>query len=117
MSSATKGYWLNQAFNDLRLPESREAFKASIDDYLDRYPLTEKEKQLVRNGDWGGCIQAGASVYTLTKLGATTDVSLLTMGAQMRGESMEEFRVFLTEQNERLARFELLPGSGGGQRG
>ncbi len=117
MSSATKGYWLNQAFNDLRLPESREAFRASLDDYLARYPLTEKEKQLVRNGDWGGCIEAGASVYTLTKLGATTDVSLLTMGAQMRGQSMEQFRAFLAQQNERLAQFELLPGSGSGERG
>jgi protocatechuate 4,5-dioxygenase alpha subunit len=104
-----KGLWLNQALNDLRHPECRAAFLADRDAYLDRYPLTDAQKQLIRDGDYGGIIAAGASVYTLTKLGATTDVSLLEMGAQMRGQSLDEFTAFLREQNQQAAPFALLP--------
>lgn len=104
-----KGYWLNRAFNDLREPAAREAYRADRDAYLDRYPLTDDEKQLVRDQDWGGVIDAGASVYTLTKLGATTEVSLLHMGAQMRGQAFPDFLEFVNAQNARNAEFALLP--------
>lgn len=109
------GFWLNRALNDLRHPECRAAFLADRDSYLARYPLTDEQKQLIRDGDWGGVIDAGASVYTLTKLGATIDVSLLQMGAQMRGQSVDELFAFLREQNQRAAAFALLPdGSAAG---
>lgn len=111
-----KGFWLNQAFNDLRHAGNREAFLADREEYLDRYLLTEAEKQLIRDGDWAGVVDAGASVYTLTKLGATIDVSLLEMGAQMRGQSLAEFMNFLREQNRSATPFALLPGVTGGDR-
>jgi protocatechuate 4,5-dioxygenase alpha chain len=104
-----KGYWLNQAFNDLRHPEAREAFTADLNSYLDRYPLSQQEKDLVLHGDWGGCIGAGASVYTLTKVGATTGISLLAMGAAMRGMTPPEFSAFLKEQNEAAAPYAVFP--------
>ena len=113
-----RGFWLNQAFNDLRRAKCREAFLADREAYLDRYPLTDLQKQLIRDGDWAGVIEEGASVYTLTKLGATIDVSLLQMGAQMRGQSLGEFLDFLRDQNKRSAAFALLPDvTGGGPRG
>lgn len=102
-----RGYWLNRAFNELRRPEARERWHADLDAYLEEFPLTEAERQLVRDGDWPGCLDAGASVYTLTKVGATTGISLLQMGAQMRGQTMEEFTAFLAEQNERMSEFEI----------
>lgn len=108
-----RGYWLNQAFNDLNQPECRAALHADLDGYLARYPLTDEERRLVAAGDWQGCIDAGASVYTLTKLGAATGVSLLAMGAQMRGQTVEEFFAFLAEQNETGAPFQLVPAVGG----
>lgn len=113
-----KGYWLNQTFNDLRLPDNRSAFVADRQAYLSRYPLTDAERQLVLDGDWPGAIEAGASVYTLTKVGATLGVSLLQMGAQMRGMSFEAFQEFLRDQNRRASEFALLPdrtdgGNGG----
>lgn len=104
-----KGYWLNQAFNDLRHPDSRKAFTSDLSSYLDRYPLSEQEKELVLTGDWAGCIAAGASVYTLTKVGATTGISLLAMGAAMRGMSPVQFSTFLKEQNEAAAPYALYP--------
>ena len=104
-----KGYWLNQAFNDLNKPECREALQADAEAYWARYPLSDRERQLVRDGDWQGCLEAGASVYTLTKLGAAAGISLLAMGAQMRGQTMAELTDFLTAQNEAGAAYQLLP--------
>lgn len=105
------GYWLNMAFNDLRDPVNRDAYRADPEAYLERYPLHDAEKQLVRDQDWAGTVAAGASVYTMTKLGATIDVSLLHMGAQMRGQSFEEFLAFVNQQNREVAQFALLPGA------
>lgn len=105
------GYWLNRAFNDLNTPECREALRADLAAYLARYPLSAEERRLVIDGDWQGCIEAGASVYTLTKLGAATGVSLLAMGAQMRGQSVDEFFAFLAEQNEAGTAYQLVPSA------
>lgn len=95
-----KGYWLNRAFNALARPEARERWKADRSAYLDDFPLTPSERKLVLDGDWPGCLDAGASIYTLTKVGAATGESLLKMGASMRGETMEGFRAFLDTQNK-----------------
>jgi hypothetical protein len=103
------GYWLNRAFHDLRFPSNRAAMQENLVEYLKRYPLSDDEIQLVVRGDWAGAVDAGASIYTLTKLGATLNVSLNAMGAQMRGESIEEFDAFLDEQNKRCASFAVTP--------
>lgn len=110
-------YELNRMMYDLRRPENREALKADLESYLARYGITEPEKQLVRDGDWQGLVEAGVSVYVLTKIGAALDVSLLQMGAQMRGESLPDFLDFIRRQNERVAAFALLTGSGAGSGG
>lgn len=110
-------YALNLMLYDLRRPENRDAIKADLPGYLDRYDLTPQEKQLVVDGDWQGCVEAGASVYVLTKLGAALDISLLHMGAQMRGQTHPEFLEFVKQQNARVAEHALMPGTGGGERG
>lgn len=104
-----RGYWLNRAFNDLNVPENREALHADPEAYLRRYPLRDEERELVLSGDWQGCMDAGASVYTLTKWGAATGINLLAMGAQMRGQSFAEFQEFLSEQNALNAVHAVLP--------
>jgi protocatechuate 4,5-dioxygenase alpha chain len=107
--TAVRGYWLNRAFNDLREPAARDAWLADLNGYLARYPLTDEEKRAVTSGDWPGCIALGASVYTLTKVGATIGMSLLEMGAQMRGQTMAEFGEFLKAQNARVTAYHLVP--------
>lgn len=110
-------YALNLMMYDLREPENRQSAQFDLPGYVGRYDLSDAEKRVVLDSDWQGCIDAGASVYVLTKVGATLDVSLLHMGAQMRGQAYSEFLEFVQEQNQRVARFALVPGSGGGDRG
>lgn len=102
-------YELNRLMYDLREPANREAIQADLDAYLNRYAVTEEERDLVRRGDWDGLVEAGVSIYVLTKIGAALDVSLYEMGAQMRGMSTDEFWRFIGEQNKRNASYAILP--------
>ena len=102
-------YELNRLMYDLREPANREAIRADLDAYLGRYTLTGQEQDLVRKGDWSGLVDAGVSIYVLTKIGATLDVSLYEMGAQMRGMSIDDFWRFIGEQNDRNAAYAILP--------
>ncbi len=71
--------------------EERDAFKRDEEAFLSRFSLTEEEKNLVRGRNFKGLIEAGLNIYLMLKLGSATGNSLYRMGAQMRGESYDEF--------------------------
>jgi protocatechuate 4,5-dioxygenase, alpha chain len=72
-------------------PAEREAFKRDEEKFMDRFFLTQPEKDLVRARDFRGLIEAGMNIYAMLKVGSVTGNSLYRMGAQMRGESYEQF--------------------------
>jgi protocatechuate 4,5-dioxygenase alpha chain len=72
-------------------PAEREAFKRDEEAFMQRFSLTEQEKNLVRQRDFRGLIEAGMNIYAMLKLGSATGNSLYRMGAQMRGETYEQF--------------------------
>ena len=86
-----RGYRLNRLCGTLCSPQNRAAFKADEEGYMAKFDLTEDEKNLVRKRDFGALIDAGLNIYFMLKLGSVTGNSLYRMGAQMRGETYEEF--------------------------
>jgi len=72
-------------------PAEREAFKRDEEAFMERFSLNEQEKHLIRRRDFKGLIEAGMNIYAMLKIGSATGNSLYRMGAQMRGESYEEF--------------------------
>lgn len=72
-------------------PAEREAFKRDEEAFMSRFGLTEAEKELIRRRDFAGLIAAGMNIYAMLKIGSATGTSLYRMGAQMRGESYEQF--------------------------
>jgi protocatechuate 4,5-dioxygenase alpha subunit len=88
---ARRGRRLNRMCSALCSPAEREAFKRDEEAFMERFSLSEHEKQLVRSRDFKGLIEAGTNIYALLKIGSATGNSLYRMGAQMRGESYEEF--------------------------
>jgi len=82
---------LNKMCGSLCRPENREAFKRDEEGYMSRFELNESEKNLIRARDFAGLIHAGLNIYWMLKLGSVTGNSLYRMGAQMRGESYEQF--------------------------
>jgi protocatechuate 4,5-dioxygenase alpha chain len=91
LRTSRRGYRLNKMCGSLCDPRNREAFKRDEEGYTARFGLSESEKDLIRKRDFAGMIHAGMNIYFMLKIGSVTGNSLYKMGAQMRGESYEEF--------------------------
>jgi protocatechuate 4,5-dioxygenase, alpha chain len=86
-----RGLRLNRMCSALCSPAEREAFKRDEEAFMSRFSLTEEQKNLIRRRDFEGLIEAGMNIYAMLKVGSATGNSLYRMGAQMRGESYEQF--------------------------
>jgi protocatechuate 4,5-dioxygenase alpha chain len=87
-----KGYWLNQFCVSLMKPENRQRFKADERAYLDRWPMSEDQKQAVIERDLNRCIALGGNIYFLARIGATDGKSFQQMAGSMTGMSEQEYR-------------------------
>ena len=86
-----RGKRLNRMCTALCSPAERDAFKRDEEAFMERFSLNETEKQLIRRRDFKGLIDAGMNIYAMLKIGSATGNSLYRMGAQMRGETYEQF--------------------------
>ena len=86
-----RGYRLNKMCAALCSPAERDAFKRDEEAYMSRFNLTDEEKALIRGRDFKGLIEAGTNIYYLLKIGSVTGNGLYQMGAQMRGETYQQF--------------------------
>jgi protocatechuate 4,5-dioxygenase, alpha chain len=91
LRASRRGYRLNRMCGSLCSPANREAFKRDEESYMTRFSLSEGEKNLIRKRDFAGMIHAGMNIYWMLKVGSVTGNGLYRMGAQMRGESYEQF--------------------------
>jgi protocatechuate 4,5-dioxygenase alpha subunit len=91
LRASRRGYRLNKLCASLCDPRNRVAFQKDEDAYMMRFELTDSEKALIRKRDFQGLIEAGTNIYYLLKIGSVTGTGLYRMGAQMRGESYEQF--------------------------
>lgn len=91
LRASWRGRRLNKLCAALCSPQEREIFKRDEEAYLSRFSLSEDEKNLVRKRDFRGLIEAGTNIYYLLKIGSVTGNGLYRMGAQMRGETYEQF--------------------------
>jgi protocatechuate 4,5-dioxygenase alpha chain len=91
-SESRKGYRLNKFAMSFTRPENRDAFKADEEAYMETWGLSDQEKQFLRDRDFHGLIeQCGGNIYMIMKIGTCTGHGLYHIGAQLRGESFEEF--------------------------
>ncbi len=85
------GYRINKLCNSLIDPANRATYKEDEEAYMEKFGLSPRQKELIRARDFGGLLDAGANIYFLLKLGAVTGNGLYKMGANMRGQTHEEF--------------------------
>jgi len=86
-----QGYHLNMFCMSLMKAENRAAFLANERAYLDRYPMTEEQKQAVLDRDWNRMIRLGGNIYFLAKLFFTDGKSFQYVAAIMTGNSQEQY--------------------------
>lgn len=89
------GYHLNQFCMSLMRPENRAAFKADERAYLDRWPMSEAQKQSVIDRDWNGMLALGGNIYFTSKIAATDGLSFQQIAADMSGVTREEYAAMM----------------------
>ncbi len=85
------GYRLNKLAMSLTSAENRRRFLADETGYMTQMGLGAGDQGLVAKRDWAEMIKRGGNIYVILKIAGTLGISLIQMGAQMRGESLEAF--------------------------
>ncbi len=68
---ASMGYHLNMFAMSLKDAENRRRFTADENAYLDEWPMTEEQKDAVRDRDFNRILALGGNIYFCAKIGAT----------------------------------------------
>ncbi len=94
-NAAQSGYAINAmcySFND---EANRKAFAADEEAYMERFGLSEDQRQAVRDRDVLGMLAAGGNVYYLAKLAGILGLNVQDLGALQTGMSLEDFKANL----------------------
>jgi protocatechuate 4,5-dioxygenase alpha subunit len=90
-----QGYGINMFCMSLMKDENRTAFKANERAYLDKWPMTEEQKQVILKRDWNGMLALGGNIYFTAKLGATDGHSFQHLAALMTGSSQKDYAAMM----------------------
>ena len=92
---ARRGYHLNMFCMSLMKPENRAAFKADQRAYLDKWPMTEEQKQSILKRDWNLMLALGGNIYFTSKIAATDGLSFQQIAAIMTGSTQAEYAAMM----------------------
>ena len=92
VSLAQQGYRLSSFCRSLMSAPNRAAFKADEQRYLHEFGLSEPEIAMVRARDWLAMVRYGVNHFLVFRVAGTLGVGLTGTAAQMRGETLEEFK-------------------------
>jgi protocatechuate 4,5-dioxygenase, alpha chain len=89
---ARKGYHLNQFAMSLMKAENREAWKADERAYLDRWPMSDEQKEAILARDYNRCLDLGGNVYFLSKVFSADGLSFAEAVSTMTDMTFPEYR-------------------------
>lgn len=87
-----QGYHLNMFCISLRIAANRAAMKADPEAYLATFPMSEAQKQAVRERDWNRLLELGGNIYYTSKLAAFDGITFQDLAAMMTGMAREDYR-------------------------
>jgi len=87
-----QGYHLNMFCMSLNKEANRERFKQGEADYVDKFPMTEAQKNAVLNRDWIGMLRLGGNIYYTFKLAIFDGINMQEIGARMEGVPDDQFK-------------------------
>ncbi|MGD2168291.1 MAG: protocatechuate 4,5-dioxygenase subunit alpha [Gammaproteobacteria bacterium] len=85
------GYHLNEFLYSLMSAENREEFRADERAYLQKFAMTDEQREAVLNREWNKLLELGGVSYALAKLAFTDRKSYQFMASQMVGVSEQEY--------------------------
>jgi protocatechuate 4,5-dioxygenase, alpha chain len=86
-----QAYHLHKFCMSLMSEDNRAAFRADERAYLDRYKMSEEQKQAVLARDLTRLIELGGNMYFLVKIASTDGWSAQKAVSSMSGMSAEEY--------------------------
>ena len=89
------GYHLNMFCMSLMKVENRAAFKADERAYLERFPMTDAQRESVLARDYNRMIGLGGNIYFLAKIGATDGFSFQNLAAKMTGMAEDRYKAMM----------------------
>jgi protocatechuate 4,5-dioxygenase alpha chain len=95
---AMKGYNLNKMCYSFNQAVNRDAFKDDPEAYMEKYQLTEAQKNAIRSSNILAMIEEGGNIYYLAKLAGIFELSVQDVGGLQTGRTTEEFKEFLLSQ-------------------
>ena len=92
-----EAYHLHKFCMSLMKAENREEFKADERAYLDKFRMTEEQKQAVLDRDLSRLIELGGNMYFLVKIASTDGWSAQKAVSSMSGMSADEYAQMMLE--------------------
>ena len=89
------GYHLNMFCMSLMKADNREAFKADERAYLQKYAMTDAQRDAVLARDYNRMIALGRNIYFLAKIGATDGFSFQNLASKMTGVPEDEYKAMM----------------------
>jgi protocatechuate 4,5-dioxygenase, alpha chain len=86
-----QGYGVNMFCMSLMKEENRKAFKADEAEYLQKFQLTDEQRDAILKREYNRLLELGGNIYFLAKLGATDGHSFQHMAAIMTGSKQEDY--------------------------
>jgi protocatechuate 4,5-dioxygenase, alpha chain len=88
---ARQGYHLNAFLYSLMKAENRAEFLTDERKYLQKFPMTDEQRDAVVNRAWNRLLELGGVSYALAKLAFTDKKSYQFMASQMVGVAESEY--------------------------
>jgi protocatechuate 4,5-dioxygenase alpha chain len=92
---AMKGYALNKMCYSLNSAANREQYRRDEDGYLDKFHLTDEQRQAVKHRNVLELLHAGGNIYYLAKWAGIFRLNVQQIGAQQRGMTEQAFKDML----------------------
>ena len=92
-----EAYHLHKFCMSLMQSENRDAFRADERAYLDRYRMTEEQKQGVLGRDLSRLLELGGNMYFLVKIASTDGWSAQKAVGSMTGMTQEDYARMMLE--------------------
>src|SRR4029077_10546329 len=94
--------------------ENRKAFKDNEAPYLDRFALTQEQREAILKRDYNRMLELGGNIYFTAKLGATDGHSFQHIAAVMTGATQEDYAKMMLGGGRRGERQRSRAGRRGG---
>ncbi|MEO1919646.1 MAG: protocatechuate 4,5-dioxygenase subunit alpha [Paracoccaceae bacterium] len=94
---ARVGYHLNQFCISLQTEKNRGALRDDPEAYMATFPMTEPQRQAIRERAWNRLLGLGGNIYYTSKLAAFDGIVFQDLAAEMSGVSRDDYRKMMLE--------------------